>query len=520
MDFTENILNTSIISSQDKSINNIITSDISGAPTRIIKAAHPPASGACSECGLSAVGRISGAMSLETKLNILAAAAKYDAACTSSGVKRGGAPGKIGNTCAPGICHSFSSDGRCISLLKILLTNDCIFDCKYCINRSSNDIPRAVFTPEEIAELTINFYRRNYIVGLFLSSAVIKNPTYTMQKIHDSIKILRDKYNFNGYIHVKAIPGADPSVIEQTGFIADRMSVNIELPSEESLKRLAPNKSKKSIFQPMNYISGRIEESKHELAVYKKASAFVPAGQSTQMIIGATPDTDNKIIHLSEGLYRKYKLKRVFYSAFVRTTDDSNLPVLAGGPPLLREHRLYQADWLLRFYNFKADELLNEENPNFNTLLDPKCDWAVRHMGIFPVEINRADYNTLLRVPGIGVTSAKRIITARRAATLDFSALKRLGVVLKRAQFFITCQGKTMNKFKFDDKFVLTNLIKQRGMLPKELCSPEEIGVTQLSLFDASESIFPDLGSDKHAVKSRVLLPDEEDSRMSLSGDM
>lgn len=450
------------------------------------------------------------------KLTILADAAKYDAACTSSGVDRGHSGSGIGNAVAFGICHSFSSDGRCISLLKILQTNDCIFDCKYCANRSSNDIPRATFTPDEVADLTINFYKRNYIEGLFLSSAIIQNPTYTMQMIHDTVKILREKYLFNGYIHVKAIPGAEAAIVEQTGFLVDRMSVNIEMPSEESLRFLAPNKTKQSILKPMKFISNRITQSKGELMVYKRAPRFVPGGQATQMIVGASSDTDNKIVHLSEGLYNQYKLKRVFYSAFVRVNDDSNLPVLAGGPPLLREHRLYQADWLLRFYNFTADELLDEKNPNFNTLLDPKCDWAVRHMENFPVEVNQAEYNTLLRVPGIGVTSAKRIIVARRSVKLDFSALKRLGVVLKRAQFFITCGGKMMNKMKLDDNFVLGNLIRQKGMLPKELCAPEEITVTQLSLFDTQHTSSLTAGT----ASSQPLLPDQEDCQMSLTGNI
>ena len=460
-------------------------------------------------------------MTVMEKLTILTDAAKYDAACTSSGSDRSNTKGGIGKTVAGGICHSFSSDGRCISLLKILQTNDCIFDCKYCANRKSNDIPRAVFEPDEIADLTINFYKRNYIEGLFLSSAIIKNPTYTMQLLHDTIKILREKYCFNGYIHVKAIPGADAELIERTGYLVDRMSVNIEMPSEESLRHLAPNKTKDSILKPMKYISNRITENKNEIVVYKKSPKFVPGGQGTQMIIGASPDTDNKIIHLSEGLYNKYRLKRVFYSAFVRVNDDSNLPIVAGGPPLLREHRLYQADWLLRFYNFKADELLDENNPNFNTLLDPKCDWAVRHMERFPVEVNKAELNDLLRVPGIGVTSAKRIVIARRAAKLDFEALKRLGVVLKRAQFFITCSGKMINRMKLDDRFVLGNLIRQRGMLPKELCA-QEIKVSQLSLFDAADLGKIDTGSDIGVVNNvtHLSLPNAEDSMMSLTGNI
>ena len=458
--------------------------------------------------------------SLMDKLTILTDSAKYDVACTSSGTNRGSTAGSMGTAVGCGICHSFTSDGRCVSLLKILQTNDCIYDCKYCVNRKSNDVPRATFTPDEIAEITINFYKRNYIEGLFLSSAVIKSPTYTMQMLHDTVKILREKYRFNGYIHVKAIPGADAESVERTGYVADRMSVNIEMPSEESLKVFAPNKSKESILKPMKFISNRIKENKSEIVVYKHAPKFVPSGQGTQMVIGASPDTDRKIIHLSENLYDKYRLKRVFYSAFVRVNDDSNLPVLAGGPPLLREHRLYQADWLMRFYKFTADEILDEKNPNFNTLLDPKCDWAVRHMERFPVEVNKADYYELLRVPGIGPISAKRIVTARKAVKLDFKALKRLGVVLKRAQFFITCSGKMVNKMKLDENFVLGNLIRLKGMLPKELCDADDIKVTHLSLFDAANISKIDTGSDIIKFDNKFFLPDAEDRMMSMAGNL
>ncbi len=449
---------------------------------------------------------------LAARLSILADAAKYDAACTSSGVDRANnKSGGIGNATACGICHSFASDGRCISLLKILQTNDCIFDCKYCINRASNDVPRASFTPREVADLTIQFYRRNYIEGLFLSSAVIKSPNYTMQLIHDSIKLLREEYQFQGYIHVKAIPGADPELIAKTGLLADRMSCNIELPSETSLRQLAPNKTKKAVLAPMAQIADSIAQNKQELMLYRRTPKFVPAGQSTQMIIGATPDTDHQILRLTESLYQKYSLKRVFYSAFLRVNDDSNLPVLRDGPPLLREHRLYQADWLLRFYEFKAEEILDEANPNFNALLDPKCNWAINHMEQFPVEINKADYHTLLRVPGIGVTSARRIVMARRSTALDFSALKRLGVVLKRAQFFITCQGKTMQQFPWRQNFILSNLIAQGGTLPKDLCHPEEIQPKQLSLFDLSDNSAAPL-------LSSTPLPTREDRLASLTG--
>ena len=381
-------------------------------------------------------------MDLFEKLTILSDAAKYDAACTSSGVDRGGRPDGIGSAQACGICHSFSADGRCISLLKVLLSNACVYNCQYCVNRISNDAPRATFTARELADLTIQFYRRNYIEGLFLSSGILKNPDYTCEQMTEVLRILRQEYRFNGYIHVKAIPGADPLLIERMGMLADRMSVNIELPSEQSLTALAPNKKKGAILAPMRQIRDGITQNQTDIVRYRHAPRFAPAGQSTQMIIGATPETDFQILRLSEALYKKYSLKRVFFSAYMPVVESSLLPSLDTKPPLLREHRLYQADWLLRFYGFEAREILDEENPNFNPFLDPKCNWAIHHMEHFPVEVNTASYETLLRVPGIGVRSAKRIVAARRTGSLDLAALKKIGVVLKRAQHFITCRGK------------------------------------------------------------------------------
>lgn len=418
-------------------------------------------------------------MSVYDKLQILSDAAKYDVACTSSGVDRKGNGKGIGNCIAPGICHSFSADGRCISLLKILFTNECIFDCKYCINRASNDVVRTSFTPEEVCELTMEFYRRNYIEGLFLSSGVLHNPNYTMELLYQTLYKLRNEYHFQGYIHVKAIPGSSQDLIDKTGFLADRMSINLELPTSEGLKKLAPHKSRKTILAPMRQIQSRREENRYDVAVYRSAPKFVPAGQSTQMIIGATPENDYEIISVAESLYQKFDLKRVFYSAFVHVNEDSNLPMLTGGPPLLREHRLYQADWLLRFYGFQAGELLSEKRPNFNVLIDPKCDWALGHLENFPIEINRADYFTLLRVPGIGTKSARRIVQARRFGNLKFEDLKKMGVVLKRALYFITCQGRMMYPVKIDEDYILRNLLSVGEKLPFEAN-----GYRQLSLFD------------------------------------
>ena len=382
-------------------------------------------------------------MDVLAKLEILTDAAKYDAACTSSGVRRGFRQGYIGNTTSAiaGCCHTFSADGRCVTLLKVLMSNCCVYDCAYCVNRRSNDTRRAAFTPQELADLTINFYRRNYIEGLFLSSGVLRNPDYTMEQMIRAIRILREEYRFNGYIHAKAIPGAAPELVEQLGLLADRLSCNIELPSEAGLRTLAPEKTKAAVLAPMRQIQVRSIQNKEELVKYRHTPKFAPAGQSTQMIVGASPETDYHILQLTEGLYNKYHLKRVFYSAYIPVTEDTRLPALDTKPPLLREHRLYQADWLLRFYEFKAEELLDRDNPNFNPYLDPKCNWAVQHYGLFPVDVNRAPFEMLLRVPGIGPKSARRIWHARKQAALGLDELKRMGVVLKRAQYFITCRG-------------------------------------------------------------------------------
>ena len=421
-------------------------------------------------------------LSVQEKLEILSDAAKYDVACTSSGVDRKGKAGTIGNASKAGICHSFSADGRCISLLKILFTNQCIYDCKYCINRSSNDVVRTAFTPEEVCQLTIQFYRRNYIEGLFLSSGVLTSADYTMDLIYQTLKKLREEYHFHGYIHVKAIPGADPLLIEKTGFLADRMSINLELPTAEGLKKLAPGKNRDKILKPMKQIQNGIVTNRFELMEYKKTPAFVPAGQSTQMIVGATPENDYQMMMVAEALYKNYDLKRVFYSAFVPVNQDSSLPALPGGPPLLREHRLYQADWLMRFYGFQAGELLSEDRPNFNVLLDPKCDWALRHLEQFPVEVNRADYFTLLRVPGMGVKSVKRIIAARRSGILDFEALKKMGVVLKRAHYFITCSGRMMYPVKIEEDYISRHLVGEERRSVWDISSTNTY--QQLSLFD------------------------------------
>ena len=418
------------------------------------------------------------------KLSVLADAAKYDVSCTSSGVTRGGRPGSIGSASNSGCCHTFTADGRCVSLLKVLYTNSCVFDCAYCVNRRSNDVRRAAFTPRELAELTIQFYRRNYIEGLFLSSAVWKSPDYTTDRLIETLRLLRTEYRFNGYIHAKAIPGADPGLTYELGLLADRLSVNIELPSERSLQLLAPDKSRAAILGPMAQIRDGAEHSRAELKLYRHAPRFAPAGQSTQMIVGATPESDWHILSLTEGLYRKYRLKRVFFSAYMPVSEHKNLPVPAGfQPPLLREHRLYQADWLLRFYGFTAQEILDDGHPNLDGLLDPKSDWALRHPEFFPVDINRADYEALLRVPGIGVRGARRIVTARRYGSLSFEGVKRLGIVMKRAQYFITCSGRMLPGLRFSPDSVYRRLI---GLEQAALGSGESW--QQLSLFDGNVS--------------------------------
>ncbi len=483
---------------------------------------------------------------LEEKLKILSAAARYDVSCTSSGVNRKGEKGALGNAASCGICHSFAADGRCISLLKVLLSNECVFDCKYCMNRASNDIPRASFTPEELCGLTIEFYRRNYIEGLFLSSGVLGTPDHTMELFYRTLYMLRHQYRFNGYVHVKTIPGADGELIRRVGYLADRMSVNLEISSQEGLKKLAPHKTHSRILTPIRQIQNGIiqdrlegrradavpgtigmNERKEQSLLLRETSAayetekttapdkaaldrydpywqylvrsaqtvrrdrphFVPSGQSTQMIVGAVPESDYQLVHTAEALYRNYDLKRVFYSAYVPLNEDSCLPALDTKPPLLREHRLYQADWLLRFYGFQAGELLTEDKPNFNLFIDPKCDWAVRHLELFPVEINTAGYASLLRVPGIGVKSAKRILYARKHGIPDFTALKKMGVVLKRAHYFITLNGRMMYPVKIDETCITHNLIQSEQK--KNWQVAQDMTYHQLSLFDDFHLVDP-----------------------------
>lgn len=487
------------------------------------------------------------------KLKILTDAAKYDVACTSSGVERKGNGRDMGNAAAAGICHAFAADGRCISLLKILMSNECVFDCKYCINRKSNDVPRATFTPDEICRLTMEFYRRNYIEGLFLSSGVVGTPNQTMELMYEAIRKLRIEHRFNGYIHVKAIPGAAPELVEAIGYLTDRMSINLEMPTGDGLKAMAPHKTRSTILKPMKEIqvgihnnrithgltdkripmqmrnctaevyknsmglskkeSGNLlledtsvyqdekrristrdvsednylAENKQDYVVGTRGKYFVPAGQSTQMIVGATPESDYHIMNVAQALYDNYDLKRVFYSAYIPINEDASLPALDTKPPLLREHRLYQADWLLRFYGFKADELLTEERPFFNEKIDPKCDWAVRHLEQFPVEINTADMSVLLRVPGIGVKSARRIVLARRYGSVDFNDLKKMGVVLKRAIYFITCKGRMMYHTKIEEDYIVNHLVYNEP--PEKIFKPDNSGYRQMSLFDAGSPL-------------------------------
>lgn len=420
---------------------------------------------------------------MEEKLEILSDAAKYDAACTSSGVSRSAKKLGVGNATCAGICHSFAADGRCISLLKILLSNECVYDCAYCVNRISNDVKRASFTAKEVADLTMNFYIRNYIEGLFLSSAVVKNPDHTMELMCRALELLRFKYNFNGYIHAKVIPGASEVLVERLGFLADRLSVNIELPSEQSLKLLAPQKSRKAIFKPMGQVTTSIAAAKgRQLSPYRGRARFSPAGQSTQMIIGASGESDYQILRLTKGMYNKFSLKRVFYSAYVPVNTGKNLPAVSP-PPLLREHRLYQADWLMRFYGFDAEEILTPEEQNFNLFLDPKCAWAMRNLDLFPIEINRADHAMLLRVPGIGVQSAFRICRARKVRSLKFEDLKKMGIVIKRAQYFILCEGKYKENLVFKKEFILANLLADSMKnMPKT-----HVQYEQLPLFEKEE---------------------------------
>ena len=372
------------------------------------------------------------------KLQILAEAAKFDVSCASSGHSRKNNGRGLGSAQGWGICHSFTEDGRCISLLKIMLTNHCIYDCAYCINRRSNDVRRTTFSVTELVELTIEFYRRNYIEGLFLSSGVVRNPDYTMERLVRVAKDLRQIHRFYGYIHLKSIPGASRELVQEAGRYADRLSVNLEIASEENLKLLAPDKNHESVYKPMSYIRQGVLESAEERKKYRYAPRFAPAGQSTQLIIGATPDSDNQILHLSSALYAQPTMKRVYYSGFIPVNAyDTRLPALSV-PPLAREHRLYQADWLLRFYSFKVDEIVNDTHPNLDMEFDPKLSYALRHPELFPVDLNSADYELILRVPGIGVKSAQLIVSSRRYGRLSREHLRKMGVVLKRAQYFIT----------------------------------------------------------------------------------
>lgn len=437
-------------------------------------------------------------MEISEKLRILSSAAKYDVSCSSSGSNRSSKKGDIGSVATSGICHTFTPDGRCISLLKILLTNYCIYDCAYCINRTSNDIERASFTVNEVVDLTMNFYRRNYIEGLFLSSAIIKNANFTMERLTEVIEKLRNEYNFRGYIHLKAIPGADEALIKKAGSLVDRMSVNLELPSAHSLKLLAPQKNKDEIFKPMTLIKNNIIANKYEKRKYKNSSIFVPGGQSTQLIVGATKESDLNILNLSENLYNKFDLKRVYYSAYVPVNSGKNLPELKN-PPTLREHRLYQGDWLLRVYGFKSNELLSEENPNLDINFDPKTNWALNNIHQFPVEINKAPYELLIRVPGIGIRGARKIISARRINSLDFLDLKKLGIVLKRAQYFITCRGKYFGAVPLDNEKI------KKALAPKIDLNIIEKESEQISFFDNEIN--------------KILLPNGSQLTSELSGE-
>ncbi len=402
-------------------------------------------------------------MELQEKLAILSDAAKYDVSCSSSGSARANTKGGLGNAHLSGICHTWTADGRCVSLLKILMTNACMYDCEYCVNRRSHDTPRAIMTPEEIVSLTINFYKRNYIEGLFLSSGIIRSPDYTTELLIRVAKLLREREHFNGYIHMKGIPGTDGKLLNELGRYVDRVSVNIELPSEKSLKLLAPQKNRNAILTPMKFFRDNILAAKEEKKHFRRAPSFVPAGQTTQLIVGASGESDRQILLLSEGLYDKAALKRVYYSAYVPIMKGKNLPALMK-PPLARENRLYQADWLLRFYHFQAEEILTPENPNFDEELDPKCTWALRHRELFPVEINRASYEMLLRVPGIGVKSALRIVRMRRYGNLSFANVSRLGIVMKRARYFMTVNGRYYGETDIDQEHLRGRLISKKAV--------------------------------------------------------
>ncbi|GAB2473124.1 putative DNA modification/repair radical SAM protein [Hymenobacter qilianensis] len=409
---------------------------------------------------------------IQEKLSILADAAKYDVSCSSSGGKRKNENKGLGNAEGMGICHSYTEDGRCVSLLKILLTNYCIFDCAYCVSRRSNDVKRAAFTVDEVVDLTMNFYRRNYIEGLFLSSGIFKDSDYTMERLVRIVKKLRTEHKFNGYIHVKTIPGASPELIAEAGLYADRLSVNIELPSELSLQNLAPEKNYKEILTPMKQIHQGIVQNKEEKALFKKVPAFAAAGQSTQLIVGASDENDHQILQLSDSLYKGYGLKRVYYSGYVPVTDDARLPQLTR-PPVIREHRLYQSDWLIRFYGFQADEILDPQHPHLDLEIDPKLAWALRNRHVFPVDVQTADYEMILRVPGVGARSAKRIVAARRFAPLTLDHLHKFGVVLKRAKFFLTCRGQALDSREYDEQSLRRQILFGSGAVRSALVTQQ-----------------------------------------------
>ncbi|MDR0308902.1 MAG: putative DNA modification/repair radical SAM protein [Coriobacteriales bacterium] len=449
-------------------------------------------------------------MEIVDKLKILADSAKYDVACTSCGVERTAVQGQLGNASSAGICHAFTEDGRCVSLLKVLLSNACAYDCAYCVNRRSNDITRATFSARELAELTYGFYRRNYIEGLFLSSGILGDPDRTTELMCEAIRLLRDQYGFRGYIHAKAIPGASEELLVRLGVLVDRLSLNIEFPSESSLKVLAPEKAKEAILPPMRFVRDGIKANYQDkrLSVVKK-TRFVPAGQSTQMIIGASPESDYQILTLSDHLYRKMDLRRVFFSAYIPVSDD---PLLAGvhKAPLLREHRLYQADWLMRFYEFGVDEIINEQHPFLDVLLDPKANWALNNMEHFPMEVNKASYEMLLRIPGVGVKGAKRIISARRERRLDFDDLKRLHITMKRARYFLTCKGRMEEGVLFDPLSIHQELTRsaarrQSGRVLEGQLSflTEQSAGSELVMWDSWKSILQGLkGGDRISVGS------------------
>lgn len=448
-------------------------------------------------------------MDILDKIRILSDSAKYDVSCSSSGSTRASTKGGVGSVATAGICHSFTSDGRCISLLKILLTNFCIYDCAYCQNRVSNDVERAAFAPDELIALTMSFYRRNYIEGLFLSSGVIVSPDHTMELMLSVVKTLRQREGFNGYIHMKLIPGASSHLIHEAGLYADRVSVNIELPEEINYKVLTPEKNRLTILKPMKQIADNIIENKEEKRISRYAQDFAPAGQSTQLIIGATPTTDGKILSLSQDLYNSYKLKRVYYSAYIPISSNKLLPQLTA-PPLLREHRIYQADWLLRFYKFTASELLGV-NENLDVNVDPKTQWALSHMELFPMEVNKVSYELLLRIPGIGLTSAKRIIRARKVASLTYEGLKKMGIVLSRAKHFILIQGKYYGNFAMRPEFIYEAISEKKDQI-------------QMSLFNEIDQSLSSLNAPLHEIildrqNISQILADKSIIQKSLGGD-